>query len=191
MRKAAQEQAAGRSSPTPPPPVVSGTGTTPPSTVNTAPSPPPAPLPASIAVPQWSPGEEWAFRWETPSGKGSYVWSVDRKEKVDGIEHFVVKQGNLELYYRVLDGVQTLTKQSGEVSRRYDPGWESVSFPLSVGKRWDNRYTDERVVERTTNEVVRSCLAEAEETVTVPAGTFATILISCTNGKSGQALYRL
>lgn len=95
------------------------------------------------------------------------------------------------MYYRVIDGAFTLQKTSGEVSRRYVPGWESVSFPLSVGKRWENRYTDERVTEKRTSEISRVCSAEAEESVTVPAGTFATVSILCANARTNQTVYRL
>src|SRR5262245_39340074 len=148
-------------------------------------------LPASIEVPTWFPGDEWAFRWENPAGQGTQVWSVDRMEKVDGIEHIVIKQGTLEIYSRALDGIWTLAKRSGEVSQRYAPGWEPSSCPVSVGKRWENRYTDERITERTTNEIARTCLAEAEETVMVPAGTFTTVEIVCKNARTDRVVYRL
>jgi len=148
-------------------------------------------LPSSIDVPTWFPGDEWAFRWENPAGEGTQVWSVDRMENVDGIEHVVIKQGALEIYSRALDGIWTLAKRSGEISQRYAPGWEPISFPLSVGKRWENRYIDERITERTTNEIARTCLAEAEETITVPAGTFATIEIVCKNARTDRVVYRL
>jgi hypothetical protein len=191
MRKAAENQATARATAPPPGPVASGAGATSSPTVATAPVPTPAPLPDSIVAPTWRPGEEWAYRWESPSGKGTYFVSVDRKERVDGVEYFVVKDGTREFYYRALDGVLTLQKTSGEVSRRYAPGWETVSFPLSVGKRWETRYTDEIVTDRRTSEIVRKCVAEAEETVAVPAGTFAAVEILCTNARTDQVVYRL
>jgi hypothetical protein len=154
-------------------------------------APPAAPLPDSILAPTWLPGEEWAYRWESPSGKGTYIASVARRESLDGVEHIVVKEGTLELYYRALDGALTLQKDSGEVTRRYAPGWETISFPLSIGKRWETRYTDEVVTDRTTTEVARICLAETQETITVPAGTFATVEILCKNARTDRVVYRL
>jgi len=40
---------------------------------------------SAFAVPTWKPGYEWEYRWESPSGKGTYVWSVDREGKIDGV----------------------------------------------------------------------------------------------------------
>jgi hypothetical protein len=189
MAKAAQDQASARTGGAPAAPAAGGSVTTPPSPVTATASA--AALPESIAAPSWIPGEEWAYRWETPSGKGTYIASVARKESVDGVEHVVVKEGSRELYYRAVDGMLTLQKTSGEISRRYAPGWETVSFPLSIGKRWDTRFTDEMVTDRTSTEIARTCLAEAQETITVPAGTFTTIDILCKNARTDQVVYRL
>jgi len=183
MTKAAQDQAATRTAAVPPASTTAG-GTPPP-------SPALAPLPDSILAPAWMPGEEWAYRWESPSGSGTYIASVTRRESVDGVEHVVVKEGSRELYYRALDGVLTLQKTSGEISRRYAPGWETVSFPLSIGKRWETRYTDEVVSDRTTTEIARACVAETHETIAVAAGTFATVEILCKNARTDQVVYRL
>jgi len=43
-----------------------------------------------------------------------------------------------ELYYRALDGVLTLQKTSGEISRRYAPG--PYSPRESVPAAWDREY---------------------------------------------------
>ena len=189
MRREQEKQATARASAPSPAPGASGAGAS--STSAGATGSSLVPLPASIATPTWAPGEEWAYRWESPSGKGTYIESVDRMEQIDGVAHIVIKMGSRELYYRAVDGVLMLQKISGEVSRRYAPGWETVSFPLSVGKRWETRYTDEVVADRKTSEVVRTCVANAEEEVAVPAGTFATVVIVCTNTRTDQVVYRL
>jgi hypothetical protein len=41
-----------------------------------------APLPDRISPPTWHRGDEWAYRYEQPSGTGTFVWSVDRQESV-------------------------------------------------------------------------------------------------------------
>ena len=51
-------------------------------------NPPPQDQPA-LAIsppgpPVWKPGYEWGFRWESPQGKGTFVWTVNREEIVDG-----------------------------------------------------------------------------------------------------------
>jgi hypothetical protein len=40
--------------------------------------------PSPESVPTWKPGDEWAYRCESPQGKGTFVWSVEREEKLDG-----------------------------------------------------------------------------------------------------------
>lgn len=144
-----------------------------------------------ITAPAWTRGDEWAYRYEQPSGTGTFVWSVDRMENVNGVDHYVIKSGTREIFYRVADGALTLQKVSGEVVNRYVPAWETVSWPLSVGRPSEARFTDERPAARQTEDVVRSCKAEAEETVTVPAGTFRVIVILCTNQRTGAMVNRI
>ena len=48
---------------------------------------------------------------------------------------------------------------------------------------------EERPVARQTNERVDAVMVEAEETVTVPAGTFKTIKVACRNKKTGALRY--
>ncbi len=61
-----------------------------------------------VVAPVWTLGDEWTYRWESPRGKGTYVWSVDREEIVDGIEHYVIRSGQREIYYRKSDLASTL-----------------------------------------------------------------------------------
>jgi hypothetical protein len=34
--------------------------------------------PGPIQAPVWKVGNEWAYRYDTPAGTGTFVWSVDR-----------------------------------------------------------------------------------------------------------------
>src|SRR5262249_45763078 len=63
----------------------------------------PSPTALGVAIPTWKPGYEWAYRYESPSGSGTYVWSVDREEVIDGVSLYVVKSGTRELFYRKSD----------------------------------------------------------------------------------------
>src|SRR5215475_11809800 len=49
-------------------------------------------------APIWRPGDEWAFRYESPTGSGTYVWSVDREEVLDGVPQYVIKTGTREIF---------------------------------------------------------------------------------------------
>ena len=55
------------------------------------------------AVPAWKPGYEWAYRYESPSGNGTYVWTVNREEVIDGVPQYVIKTGTREIFYRKSD----------------------------------------------------------------------------------------
>ena len=50
-------------------------------------------------VPLWTVGSEWAYQWEGPEGKGTYVMTVVREARRDGLDCYVVKNGNRESYY--------------------------------------------------------------------------------------------
>jgi len=148
-------------------------------------------LPSQIAAPVWKVGDEWEYRYEQPGEAGTFVRSVVRGEVLDGVGYVVVRQGSREAFFRGEDGALTQETLGGRVVNRYRPSNILVSFPLSVGKRWERVYTDERPVDRQTTEVAQSCAAEAEELVTVPAGTFNTIRVVCRNSRTGVETYRL
>ena len=143
-----------------------------------------------IAMPRWKVGDEWAYREETPDRAITFVWAVDSIEKIDGVEHYVVASGTRRIYYRSADGAITLQRVSGNVTERYTPGWLSVEWPLSGGKTWESRFTEERVQSRMTEDIIRTCEAGPEETIVVPAGTFATIPITCRNQRNRAIVYQ-
>jgi hypothetical protein len=67
-----------------------------------------------VLAPTWRPGDEWAYRWESPQGKGTAVWSIVRVETVDGTEYYVVKSGETgEIYYRKADLAWTMERRDG------------------------------------------------------------------------------
>lgn len=144
-----------------------------------------APIAGPIAKPAWKVGNEWAYRYEQPSGTGTFVWRLDRTETLNNEPHYVITAGAREIFYRVSDLGFTQEILDGRIIRRVSPSvWRFVSFPLSVGLSWDMKYQETRPTEHQTEEVERRCVAEAEETLTVPAGTFATIRIVCHNTRN-------
>jgi hypothetical protein len=135
-----------------------------------------------IPLPDWKVGHEWAYRYENPASTGTFVWTVDRRETLDGLPHWVIKTGTREIFYRVDSLALTKETVEGRVVRQVTPAeWRFMAFPLAVGTSWDMKWHEERPLARETESVERGCRAEAEETVTVPAGTFSTIRVSCRN----------
>lgn len=140
-------------------------------------------------VPIWRIGNEWAYRWEQPSGTGTFVWSVDRVETLEGHPHYVIKTGTREIFYRVSDLAFTQETVDRALVRQVTPSdWRWVAFPLTSGKSWEMKYNETRPADRQTEDIQRTCTAEAEETVTVPAGTFPTIRVACKNLRNGAWL---
>ncbi len=138
-----------------------------------------------VVTPTWQIGDEWAYRYEQPSGSGTYVWSVDRIEPLGSERHYVIKTGTREIFYRVSDLAFTEEHLNGRIVRQITPSdWRSVAFPLFVGKSWDMKYHETRPLEHQTEDIERTCKAEAEESVSVPAGTFQTIRTVCTNKRN-------
>jgi hypothetical protein len=133
----------------------------------------------------WKVGDEWAYRYESPSGAGTFVWAVDRIEPLDGQEHYVIKTGTREIFYRTDDFAVTRESVGGVVVRHDTPAkWRWTSFPMAVGNSWSMKFREERPLDRQTEDVLRACRVEGEEAVTVPAGTFPTFRVVCRNERN-------
>lgn len=144
-----------------------------------------------VAAPHWNIGDEWAYRYQRPSGTGTFVWNVARVEAIDGDPHYVVRSGtSREIFYREADFAFTRETYEGRVIRANRPSqWRWMDFPLTIGRAWEMRWTDERPPDRQTEDIARRCVAEAPETVTVPAGTFESMRIVCSNPRDGVRLF--
>ena len=64
-------------------------------------------------------------------------------------------------------------------------------WPLTVGKTWEQSNRQERPVDRTTLDRNSIWTVEAEETITVLAGTFRTMKISWKNKNTGGLNYEM
>jgi len=85
-----------------------------------------------MQLPVWKIGSEWAYRYEIPSSTGTFVWSVDRVEMLEGQPHYVIKTGTREIFYRVADLGFTRETVEGNVVRQITPSdWRFVAFPLA------------------------------------------------------------
>ena len=133
----------------------------------------------------WKPGDEWSYRWESPRGKGTFVWAVDREEVLDGTAFYVVKSGGTrEIYYRKSDFAYYMDKVDGQVETRHTPPTAYFPWPPAPGAKVELRYTRERPLERQTEEMALACESGASEPVTVPAGTFDAVKVTCRNSRT-------
>lgn len=136
-----------------------------------------AALSGPVMVPVWKVGDEWEYAYKSPSDSGSYISSVDHLEMLDGTQHYVVKSGKREIFYRVSDLASSLERLDGVVALRHMPARMSYSWPLTVGKVWDQDTREEWPADRRTTNRKNTWTVEGEETVAVPAGTFRTLKI--------------
>jgi hypothetical protein len=149
-----------------------------------------SPSPNGMAeAPVWKPGYEWAYRYESPAGNGTYVWSVDREEMIDGVPQYVIKSGTRELFYRKSDFAAISETVDGRVVLKNTPPRLYFMWPIHVGQTWDQAYVEERPAFRQTTERVDTVTVDAEETVSVPAGTFKTLKVVYRNKKTGAIRY--
>jgi hypothetical protein len=140
-------------------------------------------------VPAWSVGDEWQYAYQGPAESGSYVWSVNRVEALDGVSHYVVKSGTREIFYRVSDLAVTTERVDGVIVLLERPPRLIYAWPLEAGKSWVQHHRQERPVERQAIERDSAWTVATQETVTVVAGTFRTFKIEWRNMNS-RALFQ-
>src|SRR5213078_507410 len=126
---------------------------------------------------------------ESPTGKGAYVWSVDREEMVEGVSHYVIKQGMREIFYRTADLAHTRETVDGALVRQHSPSRTRYAWPLAVGTTWEQAFREDRPVERRVIEREDVVSVEGEETLTVLAGTFRTLKIAYRNKRTTAIRY--
>jgi len=117
------------------------------------------------------------------------VWSVDREEALDGVPHYVIKSGAREIFYRKSDLALSRETVDGVVVLKNTPARFYYVWPMRVGQIWEQTILEERPKDRQTIERIDMVTVEAEETVTVAAGTFNTIKLAYRNKKTGAIRY--
>ncbi len=84
-----------------------------------------------------------------------------------------------------------MEKVAGVIDIRWTPPRLEFAWPLTLGGQWEQPYVREEPRSQTTEEFVRTGSVEAEESVTVPAGTFSTLKIAFRNIRSGALVYEI
>jgi hypothetical protein len=142
---------------------------------------------APISVPTWTSGDQWTFWWDDPRSSGTYVWSVDREQEVDGTPCYVVvsrataSQPAREFFFQKSDLAWRMEMVSGTVESKSEPPQLRYVWPLAIGGAWEQTVTltTGRGEKSTTERRTRSCRVAGEETVTVAGGVFRTLKTVC------------
>jgi len=103
LKQAAVDQARPTAVVAPPPPVSSAV----------SPGRPTEQLSTTVVAPVWKRGYEWAYRWQSPTGSGTFVWSVHRKETVGNVRAWVVRAGTTRKIYYGIPDLQLLFETRG------------------------------------------------------------------------------
>jgi hypothetical protein len=178
MQRAAQEQARQPKAAAMPPIALTATGGS-------------GTIAGPLAAPTWIPGEEWAMRWQDGSGSGTYVTVFVREERVGEVECYVAKTGRDESVYRKSDLALVRQLRDGAVRSVSTPPRPQFSWPLAVGKSWEETVHQDNVDDRSSRDTTWRWTVEAQETITVTAGTFPTLKIVAINASTGQTVYEM
>ena len=151
----------------------------------------PSPMLPPAEAPEWRRGHEWAFRWKSEKGTGTFIRSVDRVETIDGTEFYVTRRGAYESYWRRADLAFLMEKRrGGGIETRNTPPQTWYAWPLTVGKTWEQTYRRENQLETGVSEPTMRCAVDRQERVSVPAGVFDTFRIECRNKRTNRVMFR-
>src|SRR5690348_10032330 len=135
-----------------------------------------------VRPPVWSAGDEWRFSQNTTAGRRSaFTWRVDREQVIDAVAYYVMRSGSREIFYRKSDLAHSQEDVNGGLDRRNTPPRLNFVWPLAVGGSWAQTYRYERPSAGLSYDTSYTGAVEAEETITVPAGTFRTLKIVLRN----------
>jgi hypothetical protein len=136
--------------------------------------------------PEWKVGYEWHYSWKERSGNGSITKEIVREDLFAGVPAFVIKRGKYEDFYAkdVLGALGSML--DGQVTTRRNAPFQTLSWPLEVGKEWGNSYILENPERKTSESLDHRTVARGLEEVKVPAGTFTAYKIEVYNARTGS-----
>jgi hypothetical protein len=147
----------------------------------------------------WIPGDQWSFHYylESSGTPGTFVWIVAADVDIDGLPSYVVRAelrvGSKEMVFAKGPGQLGWSMERGRNGprKRASPPNFYLAWPLEVGQRWEYTYTWGEFWQGNwqTKPQTRRCTVEGWEVVTVPAGTFPTFRVVCTNERD-EPVYR-
>ena len=154
--------------------------------------------PPPLVVPIWKPGDQWTFWSDSPRGSGTYTWSVDREQTIDGTEYYVIasstSQGVVrEFFYQKSDLAWRMLKVNGRVESSAEPAQLRYVWPLVIGSTWEQTVTLTTMSDGKSSKEInaRSCRVTGEEAVTVTAGIYRAIKTECRDTTTGELVSQL
>jgi hypothetical protein len=138
--------------------------------------------------PEWKVGYEWQYSWKDQSGNGTLAKKIIREESFAGVPSFVLKRGQSEDFYTkdILGLFGTMS--GGRITVKRTAPFQTLSWPLEVGKEWRNSYFVERLGEKSSESFELRAVVTKLEQVKVAAGTFDAFKIEIYNARTGALL---
>ena len=122
--------------------------------------------------PEWKVGYWWEYSLEQPGSSGTRTYVMVREETFEGVPCYVMERGRRERFYTINTLGEVARTRDGDLESKRTPPYQLLSWPLEVGKKWENTYLRERLQEGSSRKFkYRFVVAKIEE-VKVPAGTF-------------------
>lgn len=141
-----------------------------------------------IERPEWKLGHQWRYGWKSPGTSGTLTREVVREESFANVPAYVVRVGKNENFYakEVLGLIGTMV--GGKVTLKRDVPYQPLSWPLEVGKEWNNSFTLERLVEKSSQRFDNRVVVSKVESVQVPAGIYEALKIEVYGAYTGNLL---
>lgn len=136
--------------------------------------------------PEWKVGYEWRYAWKRPGRSGTLTRVLIREDTFEGVPSYVARVGKAENYYTkdVLGLLATMS--GGKVTLKRNAPFQSLSWPLEVGKEWRNSFTLERLEEKSSQTFDNRMVVSKVEEIAVPAGTFEAFKIEWYGSYTGN-----
>jgi hypothetical protein len=151
-------------------------------------TPPNKPDETIMQKPDWKMGDQWIYAVKYPGDKPSTTKTIIREDTFEGKVAYVMKSEDRELFYskQTLERL-AIMKDRKVSSKKYNPSHD-FSWPLTVGKRWENAYAWEDLLTHDRRHRNLSMRVLEIEKVKVPAGTFPAARIQGYDSDTGRLM---
>ena len=138
--------------------------------------------------PVWKIGYQWQYAWKEASSSGTITKEIIREEVFGGFPAFVLRRADSEDFY-AKDVLGLLGTRIGDrVTTRRNAPYQTLLWPLEVGKDWNNSYVIERLEQKSSESLDNRIVVTKLETVDVPAGSFEAFKIEVYSNRAGNLL---
>jgi len=142
-----------------------------------------------IQKPEWKVGDQWTYAVKHPGDKPLTTMTVVREDKFEGKESYVVRMENREIFHSKESLEPLIAMKDGKLtSKRYTSSHE-FSWPLIIGKRWNNAYAWEDLATKDKRKIDHLMVVSEIGDVTVPAGTFLAARVQAFDSRSGRLMW--